>query len=373
MRTTTLILTILFFSIAISNAQPAVEWKKCYGGSNTDGFFDIKNTSDGGYVAAGYARSTDGDVAGNKGYIDCWVVKLDASGNIQWQKCLGGSLGEWVAAINQTTDGGYIIAGYSYSSDGDITGHHGDFYETDVWVVKLDASGNMQWQNSMGGTDDDYAEDVKQTPDGGYIVAGSAYSTDGDISNPWWSSYDFWIVKLDDLGNIQWEKTLGGEYWDQSFEIHLTADGGYIAGGATDYSINRGVDIWVVKMDSTGNIQWENNYGGTESDWAYSLKPALDGGYIVVGKTRSTNGDVSGAHGAEDGWIVKLDNAGNLLWQKAIGGTNIEELQDVEVTSDGGYIVTGTTLSKDGDVSNNTFNGSNIWVVKLYGTSHHND
>ena len=142
-----------------------------------DDAMSIAPASDGGYIVAGYSESNDGDINGNHGDKDYWIVKLNSSGNLQWQKSLGGSYDDWANSIAPTPDGGYIVAGQSASNDGDITGHHGYW---DYWIVKLDASGNLQWQKSLGGSSSEYAYSIAPTPDGGYIVAGSSYSNDGD-------------------------------------------------------------------------------------------------------------------------------------------------------------------------------------------------
>jgi len=172
--------------------SPGIEWQRALGGSNLDTTYSIQQTSDGGYIVAGYTESNDGDVSGNHGYYDFWVVKLDGNGNIQWQKCLGGSTHDAPFSIQQTSDGGYIVAGCTYSNDGDVSGNHG---KDDFWVVKLDSDGNIQWQKALGGSSNDWAHSVQQTSDGGYIVAGDTYSNDGDVSG-YHRDGDFWVVKL---------------------------------------------------------------------------------------------------------------------------------------------------------------------------------
>ncbi|HVX28150.1 MAG TPA: T9SS type A sorting domain-containing protein, partial [Parafilimonas sp.] len=194
--------------------------------------------------------SNDGDVTGNHGNDDYWLVKLDATGNMLWQKTLGGSGQDNASSIQQTVDGGYIISGYSYSNNGDVTGNHGN---ADYWIVKTDALGNIQWQKSLGGSNLDFAVRINETSDGGYIVAGTSYSSNGDIiSNH--GNADYWIVKLNTVGSIEWQKALGGSNYDETYSILQTSDEGY----------------------------------------------------IVAGRTRSNNYNVTGNHGDEDFWIVKL-------------------------------------------------------------------
>jgi hypothetical protein len=192
-------------------SQPINQWQKCYGGSMAEEARCIIQTSDSGYLVAGYAQSNDLDVSGNhdtiNGYPDYWVVKLNSSGNIQWQKCLGGTDDDRVFSVAEAREnGGYIIAGTTYSINGDVTGHHDC---ADCWVVKLDTSGNIQWQKCLGGSSDDRAYSIKQTPDGGYVVAGSTWSSDGDVTGLHDTiglgncGPDYWVVKLDPSGNIQ--------------------------------------------------------------------------------------------------------------------------------------------------------------------------
>src|SRR5690606_36383484 len=167
------------------------------------------------YILTGSSESNDGDVSGNHGNFDCWIVRLDNIGNIQWQKSLGGSQEDSSGQIQQTFDGGYIMVGYSRSNNGDVSGNHGHY---DYWVVKLDMSGNIQWQKSLGGSGVDMAHSIQQTIDGGYIVAGLSQSNDGDVTGNHGGA-DYWIVKLDDNGNIDWQKSFGGTGSDNAYSI----------------------------------------------------------------------------------------------------------------------------------------------------------
>jgi hypothetical protein len=343
-----------------------MQWQKCLGGTSDDYAYSIQQTTDGGYIVAGYTASNNGDVSGNHGLYDYWVVKLDPAGTLQWQKCLGGTNDDQAYSIQQTADGGYMVAGVTASNNGDVSGNHGNY---DAWVVKLDPAGNMQWQKCLGGTVAEYAYSIQQTADGGYIVAGFTESNDGDVSGNH-GLYDYWVVKLDPAGTLQWQKCLGGTDYDQAYSIKQTADGGYIVAGITysnnvDVSGNHGInDVWVVKLDTSGNIQWQKCLGGTVAEYAFSIQQTADGGYMVAGNTSSNNGDVSGNHGLNDAWVVKLDTSGNIQWQKCRGGTNYDQAQSIQQTADGGYIVAGYTQSNNGDVSGN-HGLYDFWVVKL--------
>jgi hypothetical protein len=356
--------------VKLSNSG-IIQWQKCLGGTSTDYAYKIIKTTDSGYVFVGGTYSNNGDVSGNHGSLDIWVVKLNSLGEIQWQKCLGGSALEgFLSSINQTSDGGYIIASQTQSNDGDVSGNHG---VNDVWVVKLNGLGEIQWQKCLGGTNSDYVYSIMQTTDGGFILAGYTSSNNGDVSGNNGGS-DAWVVKLSNIGEIQWQKCLGGTNSDSLYSIIQTADGGYVLSGDTssnngDVSGNNGgfQDIWVVKLSISGTIQWQKCLGGTnyERTQTRTINQTIDGDYIISGDTSSNDGDVSGNHGGGDIWVVKLSNSGEILWQKCFGGTNSEGAFSLIETIDGGQIMIGATASNDGDVSGNQDGVKDIWVVKL--------
>jgi hypothetical protein len=363
-----LFLSNIILNVAISaHAQaPAVQWQKTLGGTSDDKATSVQQTTDGGYIVGGYTYSTDGIVTSNHGGYDYWVVKLSSTSSLEWQKTLGGTNNDIANSVQKTTDGGYIVAGWSYSLDGDITGNHGG---CDYWVVKLSSIGNIQWQKTLGGSSNDFAYDVKETTDGGFIVAGSTYSIDGDVTANQ-GGYDYWVVKLSSIGNIEWQKALGGTNNDTAHSIQQTSDGGFIVAGtspSTDGDVmgNHGFyDSWIVKLSSTGSIQWQKALGGTAEDVANYIQQTTDGGYIIAGYTYSTDGNVTGNHGGGDYWVIKLSNTGYLEWQKTLGGTNTDWAFSIQQTTDGGYIVAGQTTSLDGDVTGN-HGIRDYWVIKL--------
>lgn len=362
------------------------------GGAGNDSAHDIWQTIDGGYVVAGSARSNDGDVSGNHGYSDMWVVKLDANGVIEWQRCLGGSDDEYAESVQQTADGGYIVAGRTWSTDGDVAGNHG--ISQDAWIVKLDSQGAIQWQRCLGGGREDEAYSIQQTLDGGYVVAGSTESNDGDVVGNHlyldvYPTHDAWVVKLDGFGAILWQACLGGIRWDHAYFIEQTSNGGYVVAGETnsDDGDVSGIhydgssyskDAWVACLDEFGNLQWQACLGGYDSDGATMVRSTSDEGYIVVGYTFSNDGDVNGLHGTPgwyaDIWVAKLDDMGAIQWQRCFGGTASEDDSNqadpsIQLSADGGYIIGGCTWSNDGDVAGNHYSGSNpsmdAWVLKL--------
>ena len=352
------------------DATGTLQWQKSLGGSGSDQANAIQNTADGGYILAGSSTSNNGDVTGNHGGKDYWIIKLNATGTLQWQKCLGGSDSDAAYAVQTTSDGGYVVTGYTSSNNGDVTENNGD---NDYWVVKLDATGTLQWQNSLGGLLDDQAFAIKTTSDGGYVVAGLTYSFDGDVTGNH-GDYDFWIVKLDATGTLQWQKSLGGADTEEAYDIETTSDGGYIVAGncssnSGNVTGNHGnFDYWVVKLDATGTIQWQKSLGGSLQDKAYGIETTPDGGFILAGNTASNNGDVIGNHGLQDYWLVKLDATGTIQWQKCYGGSDNDFARTIQTTTDGGYVAAGYSFSNSGDVTGN-HGSSDFWSVKLASNS----
>ncbi len=360
-------LPILFLLSAILQAQPNLERQRCLGGSGLDEAYCSKQTSDGGFIIAGHTRSNNGDVFGNHGGYDAWLIKLNPAGSVEWKRCYGGSGDEWCHSVEQTVDGGYIFAGLTYSNNFDVSGNHGD---SDAWIVKVDSSGNIQWQKCLGGSNLDVAQCVQQTKEGGYVVISRTNSLDGDVSDTK-GSYDFWVVKLSETGQIEWQKSLGGTDEDNPYFIRQTTDGGYILTGET-FSINGDVqsdqhgdgDYWVVKLSSTGELEWERALGGSFSDIGQEVIQTSDGGYLVLGHASSGNWDMTIHYGGFDIWLLKLSPNGETEWQKTLGGTDQDYSNAVIQTSDGGYLISGSTYSTDVDVKNND-GVLDFWLVKL--------
>jgi hypothetical protein len=415
-------LLCLFSFLPIGGSQgagqaPDIQWQKSFGGDCIDSARSIRQTADGGFIVAGESCSTDGDVKGNHGDSDWWVVKLSESGTIQWQKSLGGRYNDLTPSIQQTADGGYIVAGTSSSIDGDVKGNHGD---VDFWVVKLSASGAIEWQKPLGGSNEDSAGSIQQTADGGYIVAGESYSTDGDVKGNHGYS-DWWVVKLSASGTIQWQKSLGGSSYDSASSIQQTTDGGYIVvgiSGSTDGSFGGesgllvvklsasgaiewqkpfsestinpgsdhpiqqtadggyivageswsrqrnyrgGFDFLALKLSASGAVEWQKSFGGNSNDYAHSIQQTADGGYVVAGESWSRQRNYRGGF---DFLVVKLSASGAVEWQKSLGGSNDDLAHSIQQTADGGYIAAGGSDSTDGDISGN-HGKFDFWIVKL--------
>lgn len=361
---------VLFLLITLNClAQvPTIEWQKSYGGTNIDGGYVLEQSTDGDYLIGGMTRSNDGDVTGIHGYNDFWVVKINSLGIIQWQKALGGPGNEQIFAMDKTSDGGSILGGIAEYNGGNVTGAHGN---SDFWVVKLNNLGTLEWQKTFGGTNFEVVNSIQQTSDGGYIVGGYTNSTDGDLAGTGSRIYpDSWIIKLSSMGEIQWQKILTGSDYEIVHDIQQTADGGYIVAsetassnsGATGY--HGQADFWILKLDSLGTIQWQKAFGGSQQDFPERIQQIADGSYIVVGYTSSNNGDVTNQHGSYDYWVVKLSSSGVLQWQKTLGGANYDRATDVQQTSDGNFIISGFTYSNDGNITTNQ-GDADCWIVKL--------
>jgi hypothetical protein len=352
---------------------PGILWKKCFGGTADEQAYSMQPAYDSGYVMAGSTRSNDSNVTGNHGGLDCWIVKASDTGSILWQKSLGGSADEEANCIVATEDFGYIIAGYSRSNDGDVTGHHGTTTYADYWVVKLDAFGNIQWQKSYGGSGNDVAQSVFPTKDGGYVVAGYSNSTDGDVTGNH-GGYDYWVVKLTYDGAMQWQRSYGGNNDDLAFGVQQTGDEGYILAGYTgsdtgDVSGNHGdIDCWLVRLTPSGNILWQKTYGGSSMDVALSVQITSDNGYIFGGNSYSSDGEVTGHHAGttyeQDGWVVKTDDTGGIQWQRSLGGSSDDGVNSIIQVVGDNYLVAGTTMSSDGDVTGH-IDSLDSWISLL--------
>ncbi len=305
------------FILIKTNSLGNVQWAKTYGGGSDDYAYSVQQTSDGGYIVAGWTASFG---AGDK---DILLVKTDANGNVQWAKTYGGTNEDWAYSVQQTSDGGYIVAGWAASFGA------GSF---DFLLIKTNSSGNVQWARTYGGTNSDYAYSVQQTSDGGYIVAGYTSSFGA-------GSFDLLLIKTNSSGNVQWARTYGGTNSDHAYSVQQTSDGGYIVAGWTASFGAGGWDAFLIKTNSSGNVQWARTYGGTGIDDARSVQQTSDGGYIVAGYTRSFGA------GNRDFILIKTNSLGNVQWAKTYGGTNDDEAYSVQQTSDGGYIVAGWTNS----------------------------
>ncbi|KJJ39724.1 hypothetical protein MB09_00660 [Aequorivita vladivostokensis] len=365
MKKTITVLTLLLNIIVIYAQDPSILWQRTIGGSEWDQPAFITPTNDGGFAVGGYSESNiSGEKTENsRGGYDYWILKLDNSGNIQWQRTLGGSEDDYLRKIIQTSDNGFLLLGYSSSDiSGDKT--ENSLGGTDYWILKLDEAGNIMWQNTIGSNENDTVSDVEQAADGSFLIGGTASS---EISGDKTVVGDIWILKLDANGNILWQK--GYDFFANSFlsNAKLTNDGGFILAGTGTPGIFS--DYIVSKLNINGGSMWEKIYGGDGEDFLTNFILTDDGGYMAIGQS---NSDASGdktedSQGFQDYWVLKLDSTGNIIWQNTIGGASGDIPLTVLETSDGGYFISGSSLSNiSGDKTDNTFEDSqSFWILKL--------
>jgi hypothetical protein len=324
------LLFILFFLKPALAGAPPLQWQKTFGGGGTDSGSSVQQTSDDGYIIAGYTNSY-----GNM-YYDVYLIKTEPNGNSQWQNTFG--LSFYVdsgRSVQQASDGGYIIAG--------STRHHNSM-ESDVYLVKTDSNGNSEWQRTLFRNGGNSASSVQQTSDGGFIIAGST-SSSGIVA------YDVQLIKYDQNDQYQWEKIIGGSERDYGHSVQQTSDGGYIISGSTQSYGSGSTDVYLIKTDPNGNKKWQETFGGSYGDSGRSVQQTSDGGYIIAGSTASYGA------GGTDVYLVKTEPNGNLQWQKTFGGTGSDSGQSVQQTSDGGYIIAGYTESYGAG-------GNDVYLIK---------
>ena len=359
--------------IQTASAQlPPQQWARKYGGSGVDIPFAIKFTTDGGTIVAGYTDSKDGDISPqpNREYWDLWVVKLDRCGSIQWERSFGGSNYESARDVVQTADGGYIVAGETNSVDGGVIAGYGG--TKDIWILKLSPTGILSWQKRYGGSGLDIANHIHLLDDGTFLLTASSSSNDGNITgNHGTGGYtDAVLMKLDATGTLLWSKCYGGSKNEELLDIEIINGRTYLAGYAnsTDGDIppsQKNYDVWLLALDANGNKIYSKVYGGSQNDVAYAMSKGNDGSLVLAGYTTSTDGDVSGARGSQDYWIVNINPSNGVLnWQKVMGGSDADYASSVITDTDGGFIVGGISYSGNADVSNPLGEGD-YWVIKL--------
>lgn len=359
-------LFLSFFPFLFS--QPAIEWQHTYGGSQDDIGPVVIQTSDNGLLTAGSTQSDDIDISGSHGYYDIWAVKTDASGNIAWQKCYGGSQGEFINYALQSIDGNYFLLGSSQSSDGDLTLNKG---YADVWILKISPSGDIIWQKTYGGSSNEEGNYMLETSDGHLWVIGKTESSDGDITTNQGLT-DLWLLNLDSDGSLIQQKTFGGTHDDYGVSISETDSSQFIIAGysysddgdiTSHYLTTEKCDYVALKINSSADLVWVKNYGGNENDNLTGMLNAYDG-FLLYGISDSDNGDITGSHGLLDGWMIKINSNGLVLWQKSVGGSNNDYISKIVQCTDAYLYAAGTTYSSDGDIILNK-GEADCWLLKL--------
>ncbi|MCX6276457.1 MAG: PKD domain-containing protein [Bacteroidetes bacterium] len=364
--------------ISYSQSPWSKLWDARFGGRQIDFLNDFLQTADGGFILAGYSLSgLNGDKSQpSRGGNDFWIVKTDGNGIKQWDKRFGGSLNDYLNSIQQTHDGGYILGGTSSSGNNGDKSEPGRGLG-DYWMVKLDASGIKLWDKRFGGSNAEFLTRVIQTSDDGYLLTGVSRSdSSGDKTQATKGNYDYWIVRTDSLGNKIWDADIGGIDDEQLKFAGMTSDNGFILGGSSISGIGGDksqptqgdYDYWIVKTDSLGTIQWDKDFGGSDIDMLQSMDVTAKSAYILGGMSQSgISGDkTKPLFGAQDYWIIKTDSAGNFLWDQDFGNTGIDDdIGSTFQTRDGGFVICGESQSPaGGDKSENNLGISQAWIVK---------
>lgn len=377
-----LFLFTLLISVSSLNAQSIIWEKCFGGSQedilqNTGfGNSNLLKTSDNNYVTAGTVLSNDGNISANYGMKDIWVIKFNTNGNLIWQKNFGGTNNDEANKVIETSDNGLLIVGHTSSADGDVTNYKGGY---DLWVIKLDAAGNLEWQRTFGGSGNETGTAAIQ--DGNfYIITGGTASNDVDVSgHHLTSSYDVWTIKIDLLGNLIWQKCLGGTGTDTAVDLVKTAQNEYVICASTNsnngdvtnniHDINNQPETWIVKLDSLSNIIYEKCYGGTSQENGIGIINDVDGNFVVLASAASVNGDVTNHHGStiySDYWVMKINQVdGSIIWQTSLGGSGEDYPAGISLASDGAYLINGRTASTNGDVTSVLNGGDDYWIVKL--------
>lgn len=349
--------------------------KKSYGGSENDQCETMLQNANGTFTLAGWSNSTDGDVTGNHGGNDVWVVTLAADLSLDSSHCYGGSNDDYCYYLDNTADGGQLITGWSKSNDGDLTSHHGKLTRSDFWVLKI--GGTISYSKSIGGSQIDIARYGVQTADHGYIIGGHTYSDDGDVVGYHGGDADIYVVKLDSVGNIQWSRCYGGSGGERLNAVLPVSTGGYLIGGYTSSidgdalsNTDTTQNAWLVRIDDSGNIIWEKTLGGSYVESVEDLVEMPDGNFAGIAYTGSADGDIKGHFGTGgddasnwDCWLFGIDDSGNLLWQGCYGGYSHDLSNDIDITPDGYLFVTGESASSKGQITG-THGADDFWAMK---------
>jgi hypothetical protein len=352
---------------------PQIRWQQTLGGSGSDEAAAILQTPDGGFVIGGTSSSSDdgNKTSPNYGGSDFWLVRLDAQGQKLWEQSYGGSSSDTLSALEQTADGGFILGGTSWSqAGGNKTSPF--FGISDFWIVRTDAQGNKLWEKSFGGSGYDTLQTIKPTTNGGFVVGGISDSpANGNKSSPSYGANDFWVLRLDADGNKLWEASFGTEVYDYLYGVTETPDGGLVLGGHSFVRTpNYNTDYHVIRLDPAGNVLWDKFYGGSEADELYALALAANGDILLAGISFS---DISGSKtsprfGSYDWWVLRLDPSGNKLWDQTYGGSDYEYVMQATALPNGGFLLVGASTSPPSGTKTSPRFGnyaSDYWLVKI--------
>ncbi|NHM06557.1 T9SS type A sorting domain-containing protein [Flavobacterium sp. CYK-4] len=363
----------MLFSFFLNYGQEIL-WEKSLGGRHADYLMDAQATPDYGFILAGssLSKNSGNKIDDNEGDLDYWIWKMDENGELEWQKSFGGSGTDLLQSVELTIDGGFILAGTSNSNKSAYKIEDGKGLD-DFWVIKLNAGGGQQWQRTIGGSGQEKLQRICQTKDGGYILGGSSDSDkSGDKQRDSYGSLDYWVLKLDNEGKIEWQQTIGGIYLDELRSLDQTIDSGYILGGYSNSpksgvksEDNIGVgDYWIVKLDKRGNVEWQRTIGGNRDDQLQVIHQSHDKGFLLAGSSDSESTfekRVSNGKGS-DFWVVKLKQDGEIFWQETydIGKTDI--LTSLFENADGSILLGGFAKSEE-EIGVTDYKGINDYVA----------
>ena len=363
-----------FFLMRV-RSDGGVDWTKVYGGDDDELATGITKTSDGGFVLVGYSRSDNCFTGSNGGFHDYYLLKVDTQGNEIWCQNFGYPGSDQAQSIIETREGDLMVTGFFDVSASEGQGNEdrsnsGSLHGVgEYWGIKLDADGQFFWKRYFGGSNNDRSYNVVQANDGGFLLIGSSESDDFDITDSK-GSYDYWAVKLNAQGALQWTRSFGGSEIDIAYDIALTSEGNYmIVGDARssdlDVDVNFGnADVWLIEIDPQGNLLWQKSLGGSMFDSAKGILRMNENLYAITGSSRSNDGDVSVNNGENDAWTLVVNPAGEIQFERAIGGSSLDFSQDVAQGVDGALLVVGNTESSDGDIIQN-FGFKDILIYKI--------
>lgn len=361
--------------MALPSSAQDILWEKSYGGVHSEYLFDAIPTADYGFILAGSSLSgkSGNKDRENVGDLDYWIWKMDEHGDLDWQKSFGGTGSDLLNSILHTRDGGFILAGTSNSPKGGDK-KHGSHGQEDFWVVKLNAEGAEQWQRTIGGSGRDIVKAIRHAPDGGYIIGGSSESwVSGLKTSPHYGSLDYWVVKLGTNGEVEWQKTFGGRYTDRLESIEPTRDGGYIVGGWSNSPLsgNKGQDsygegdFWILKLDAYGEVEWQRTLGGEGDDQLSVLFESMEEGYYAGGSSRSAisgNKDISNGRGT-DFWVLHLSGSGEIVWQETYDFGGNDRLASMVENADGSLLIGGHAKTETTGLSRSDKEGIDDYIA----------
>ncbi len=353
------------FFIIKTDSIGQIQWSKHFGGTDWDAAYDVIEISSSNFIIAGRTLSSNTDVTFSHGSWDIWIIQIDATGNLIWEKTYGGSSFEGVWDMEEASPNAFLLAGYSASNNGDLGSGFG---QTDAVVMKIDSLGNLSWLHQFGGNGDDWFYDLQTISDGGIVVTGSTNSVNGQVANNYGNA-DAWVVWLDSLGNLISNKTYGGSLYDNFQNALVLANGDLLLTGTTesyDYDVTNNYgqkDYWLVRTDSSGLILWQKNYGGSGNDIANKTIAPNASEFILCGYSSSTDNDVTGNYGLTDFWVVQMDFFGQLVQENHFG-SSLDEGGSIYLVDSANFVLYGSSEGYDYDIATN-YGGRDYWFAAM--------